>query len=106
MFDTMENGECATRIIHTLIKFYVIVELSGMACPLCREEPKHDHECPIRLAWSFLSEEQQEHARRSLHALALSMGEVNKRSDTIMQSEENEAYKCRCMAPETLDDVQ
>ena len=106
MFDIMEHGECATRIIHTLVKFYVVVELSETACPLCHEKSKHDHECPIRLAWSFLSEEQQEQLRRSIHALALSMGEVNKQSNTMMQSKENESYKCRCRAPETMDDIQ
>jgi hypothetical protein len=102
----MEHGECANRIIHTLVKFYVIAELSETACPLCREESKHDHECPIRLAWSCLSEEQQEQVRRSIHALALSIGEVTKQSNTMMQSEENASYKCSCMAPESLNDAQ
>ena len=94
MFDTKEKEGCAFLIIHTLAKFYVSVELSGTACPLCREASKHDRECPLHLAWSFLSEEQQEHAMRNIQALALSIGEAVKRSDTLLESKERECSKC------------
>ena len=106
MFGTKEKQACALLIIHTLAKFYVSVELSGTACPLCRETTKHDHECPLCLAWSLLSEEQQEQARRNIHALALSIGEAEKRSDTLRGSEERECSKCAVKPLESLDNVQ
>lgn len=80
MFDSEERD--ATLIIITLVKFHVLVELSGAACPLCRETSAHDAECPLSLAWSFLNEEQQTSARSGLRALALSFGSVDDRADT------------------------
>jgi hypothetical protein len=73
MFDSRERDERAALIITNLAKFYVAVELSGEACPLCRKAPAHDGECPVSLAWSLISQEQQDEARRSLRALALSL---------------------------------
>ena len=80
MFDSEERD--ATLIIITLVKFHVLVELSGAVCPLCRETSTHDAECPLALAWSFLNEEQQTAARTSLRALALSFGSVDDQTDT------------------------
>ncbi len=82
MFDSEERD--ATLIIITLVKFHVLVELSGTDCPLCRETSTHDAQCPLLLAWSFLNEEQQAAARSNLRALALSFGSVDERTDTLI----------------------
>ena len=77
MFDSWECDGRTALIITNLVKFYVTVELSGELCPLCREAPAHDAECPVSLAWSLLSQEQREEARKSLRALALSIALVD-----------------------------
>jgi len=77
MFDSHERNERAALIVTNLAKFYVAVELSGEVCPLCRKASAHDAECPMSLAWSLLSEEQQDDARKSLRALALSIALVD-----------------------------
>ena len=77
MSDSWVHDWRAALIITNLVKFYVAVDLSGEACPLCRRARAHDDECPLSLAWSLLSEEQQDEARRSLRALALSIAVVD-----------------------------
>ena len=57
-----------------LAKLFVVLELSPDTCPLCHKMLTHDTECPITLAWSMLSSEQQNAARTAIRALALSMG--------------------------------
>ncbi|MGH9902897.1 MAG: hypothetical protein ACRD68_13900, partial [Pyrinomonadaceae bacterium] len=84
MFDADERQRRAGLIIMTLAKVCVALELSGEACPLCRNASAHDGECPASLAWSLLDREQQDVARKSIRALALSMGRVDECPDTFM----------------------
>jgi hypothetical protein len=51
-----------------------VLELSGDNCPVCHKALDHDSECPLTLAWSLLSEEQQHDARIAIRALALTIG--------------------------------
>ena len=74
MFETEEQRQRAQVIIMLLAKLFVVLELSPDTCPLCHKPLSHDAECPITLAWSMLSPEQQEEARAAIRALALSMG--------------------------------
>lgn len=74
MFETKEQRKRAEVIIMLLAKLFVVLELSPDTCPLCHKTLAHDAECPIMLAWSMLSPEQQEAARSAIRALALSMG--------------------------------
>jgi hypothetical protein len=73
MFETEEQRQRAEVIINLLAKLFIVLELSPDTCPLCHKL-SHDAECPISLAWSMLSTEQQEDARIAIRALALSMG--------------------------------
>ena len=74
MLESEAQRERAEFIIMTLAKLFVVLELSPVACPVCRTTLAHDGECPIFLAWSLLDSEQQQHARTAIRALALSMG--------------------------------
>ena len=74
MFETDEQRKRAEVIIMLLAKLFVVLELSPDTCPLCHKPLEHDAECPITLAWSMLSPEQQNEARTAIRALALSMG--------------------------------
>ena len=74
MFESEEQRQRAEVIIMLLAKLYVVLELSPDICPLCHKPLSHDTECPIALAWTMLSNEQQTEARTAIRALALSMG--------------------------------
>ena len=74
MFESDEQKQRAELIIMLLAKLYVVLELSVDACPVCHKATSHDSECPILLAWSLLTEEQQREARTAIRALALSLG--------------------------------
>jgi len=74
MFDSDEQKKRAELIITLLAKLYVVLELSGDNCPVCHKARAHDSECPIALAWSLLSDEQQHDARIAIRALALTIG--------------------------------
>ena len=74
MFESEEQRKRAELIITLLAKLYVVLELSVDNCPVCHKSPTHDSECPISLAWSLLSEDQQHDARTAIRALALSIG--------------------------------
>ena len=74
MLESEAQRERAEFIVMTLAKLFVVLELSPVACPVCRTTLTHDRECPIFLAWSLLDSEQQQHARTAIRALALSMG--------------------------------
>ena len=74
MFETDEQKKRAELIVMLLAKLYVVLELSVDACPVCHRSLTHDSECPIFLAWTLLSEEQQRDARAAIRALALSIG--------------------------------
>jgi len=85
MFGSEEREQRAVLIITTLVKFYVAVELSGADCPLCNEVQTHDGECPLSIAWSLISEEQQAEARRSVRAFVSGLGRVDEWPDTLTQ---------------------
>jgi predicted nucleic acid-binding Zn ribbon protein len=74
MFESEEQRKRAELIITLLAKLYVVLELSVDNCPVCHKALSHDSECPISLAWSLLSEDQQRDARAAIRALALSIG--------------------------------
>jgi len=74
MFESDAEKKRAELIITLLAKLYVVLELSVDACPVCHKALAHDLECPIVLAWSLLSEQQQRDARNAIRALALSIG--------------------------------
>ena len=74
MFRSEEEKQRAERIIMLLAKLYVVLELSLDTCAVCHKALTHDDECPISLAWSLLSPEQQHDARTAIRALALSIG--------------------------------
>jgi hypothetical protein len=74
MFETEEQKQRAERIVMLLAKLYVLLELSLDACAICHKALNHDAECPIFLAWSMLTPEQQHDARAAIRALALSIG--------------------------------
>ncbi|HEX6045562.1 MAG TPA: hypothetical protein VFZ22_13810 [Pyrinomonadaceae bacterium] len=74
MFESEEQKQRAEVIIMLLAKLFVVLELSPDTCPLCHKPLEHDAECPITLAWSMLSPEQQNEARTAIRAIALSMG--------------------------------
>ena len=74
MFESDEQKKRAELIITLLAKLYVVLELSVDTCPVCHKALSHDSECPISLAWSLLSEDQQRDARSAIRALALSIG--------------------------------
>lgn len=74
MFETEEQKQRAERIVMLLAKLYVLLELSLDTCAVCHKALNHDDECPILLAWSLLTPEQQHDARTAIRALALSIG--------------------------------
>ena len=74
MFESEEAKQRAERIIMLLAKLYVVLELSLDTCAVCHRSLTHDDECPISLAWSMLTPEQQHDARIAIRALALSIG--------------------------------
>jgi len=74
MFESEEQKKRVELIITLLAKLYVVLELSVDGCPVCHKALAHDSECPISLAWSLLSEDQQRDARTAIRALALSIG--------------------------------
>ena len=84
MFDTEEQKKRAELIITLLAKLYVVLELSVDTCPVCHKALTHDAECPISLAWSLLSEEQQHDARTAIRALALSIGNDESLADPLV----------------------
>jgi predicted nucleic acid-binding Zn ribbon protein len=74
MFESDEQKKRAELIIMLLAKLYVVLELSVDACPVCHKALSHDSECPISLAWSLLTQEEQRDAHTAIRALALSLG--------------------------------
>ena len=74
MFESEDEKQRAERIIMLLAKLYVLLELSLDTCAVCHKALNHDEECPIALAWSLLTPEQQHDARTAIRALALSIG--------------------------------
>jgi hypothetical protein len=74
MFDSEEQRARIEVIVMMLAKLYVVLELSPAACPVCRRTLSHDAECPISLAWSLLTAEEQHEARIAIRAMALSIG--------------------------------
>ena len=74
MFESEEQKKRVELIITLLAKLYVVLELSVDNCPVCHKACSHDCECPISLAWSLLTEDQQRDARTAIRALALSIG--------------------------------
>ena len=83
MFESEEQRKRAELIIMLLAKLYVVVELSVDNCPVCHKALDHDSECPISLAWSLLSEDQQRDARTAIRALALSIGNDEFADDSL-----------------------
>ncbi|HEX5886890.1 MAG TPA: hypothetical protein VFY67_20280 [Pyrinomonadaceae bacterium] len=84
MFESDEQKKRAELIIMLLAKLYVVLELSVDACPVCHKGLSHDSECPISLAWSLLTEEQQREARTAIRALALSLGTEEPLADPMV----------------------
>lgn len=84
MFESDEQKKRAELIIMLLAKLYVVLELSVDACPVCHHALSHDAECPISLAWSMLTEEQQRDARAAIRALALSIGNDEQLADPMV----------------------
>lgn len=84
MLESDEQKKRAELIITLLAKLYVVLELSGDECPVCRKSLAHDTECPISLAWSLLSEEQQHDARTAIRALALTIGNEESLGDPMV----------------------
>lgn len=84
MFESDEQKKRAELIIMLLAKLYVVLELSVDACPVCHKALSHDSECPIFLAWSLLSKEQQRDARTAIRALALSLGNEESLADPMV----------------------
>ena len=74
MFESEEQKQRAERIVMLLAKLYVVLELSLDTCSVCHKALAHDAECPLALAWSMLTPEQQHDARTAIRALALSIG--------------------------------
>ena len=74
MFESDEQKKRDELIITLLAKLHVVLELSGDNCPVCHRSHAHDFECPISLAWSLLTEEEQHEARTTIRTLALTIG--------------------------------
>jgi hypothetical protein len=74
MFESEEQKQRAERIVMLLAKLYVLLELSLDTCSVCHKALGHDDECPISLAWTMLTPEQQHDARTAIRALALTLG--------------------------------
>lgn len=84
MFESEEQKKRVELIITLLAKLYVVLELSVDNCPVCHRALAHDFECPISLAWSLLTKEQQRDARTAIRALALSIGTDDSLADPIV----------------------
>ena len=84
MFESEEQKQRAERIIMLLAKLYVLLELSLDTCSVCHKALSHDAECPIFLAWSMLTPEQQRDARAAIRALALSIGNDDSIADPLV----------------------
>ena len=84
MFESEEQKKRVELIITLLAKLYVVLELSVDMCPVCHRAFAHDSECPISLAWSLLTEEQQHEARTAIRALALTLGNDESLADPIV----------------------
>ena len=84
MFESEEQRKRAELIVTLLAKLYVVLELSVDNCPVCHKSLSHDFECPISLAWSLLTEEQQRDARAAIRALALSIGTDEPHADPMV----------------------
>jgi hypothetical protein len=84
MFESDEQKKRVEIIITLLAKLYVVLELSVDGCPVCHKSLGHDFECPISLAWSLLTEDQQRDARTAIRALALSIGTDESLADPMV----------------------
>jgi hypothetical protein len=84
MFESEEQKKRVELIITLLAKLYVVLELSVDNCPVCHKPFTHDSECPISLAWTLLTEDQQRDARTAIRALALSMGTDDSLADPMV----------------------
>jgi hypothetical protein len=84
MFETDEQKKRGELIVMLLAKLYVVLELSVDVCPVCHRALTHDSECPISLAWSMLTAEQQREARTAIRALALSIGTDESLADPMV----------------------
>jgi hypothetical protein len=84
MFESEQEKQRAEQIIMLLAKLYVVLELSLDTCAVCHKALTHDDECPISLAWSLLTAEQQHDARSAIRALALSIGNDESVSDPMV----------------------
>jgi len=84
MFESEEQKKRVELIITLLAKLYVVLELSVDNCPVCHKALTHDSECPIVLAWTLLTEDQQRDARTAIRALALSIGADDTLADPMV----------------------
>jgi len=84
MFESEEQKKRVELIITLLAKLYVVLELSVDGCPVCHKSLTHDIECPISLAWTLLTEDQQRDARTAIRALALSIGTDESLADPMV----------------------
>ena len=84
MFESEEQKKRVELIITLLAKLYVVLELSVDGCPVCHKALAHDSECPISLAWTLLTEDQQRDARNAIRALALSIGTDESLADPMV----------------------
>ena len=84
MFESEEQKKRVEIIITLLAKLYVVLELSVDNCPVCHKALTHDSECPISLAWTLLTEDQQRDARTAIRALALSIGADDTLADPMV----------------------
>jgi hypothetical protein len=84
MFESEEQKKRVEIIITLLAKLYVVLELSVDPCPVCHKALTHDFECPISLAWTLLTEDQQRDARNAIRALALSIGTDDSLADPMV----------------------
>ena len=84
MLESDKQTKRTELIIMLLAKLYVVLELSVDTCPVCHKALGHHSECPISLAWSLLTEEQQRDARTAIRALALSIGNDESLADPVV----------------------
>ncbi|HEY0723308.1 MAG TPA: hypothetical protein VGD41_04865 [Pyrinomonadaceae bacterium] len=84
MFDSDEQKKRAELIVTLLAKLYVVLELSGDNCPVCHKAQTHDAECPISLAWSLLTKDEQHEARTTIRTLALTIGTEESQVDELV----------------------
>ena len=84
MFESDEQKKRAELIITLLAKLYVVLDLSGDQCPVCHKAQAHDSECPIILAWSLLTQEEQRDARTTIRTLALTIGSEESHVDEMV----------------------